>query len=740
MKNFVSKYSSSFWLFLGLFCVGMIGLSFPALAEADSITFKAVILQYTAGNSSFCWFCPVFGGIFDAMNNLSTSVSIKLSNTFLMVMGVGLLFSIAFKVGKMVTQLQAVDLMQFLTDMFKHLGRAIIATALLVSSLSIFTYLVSPVLSMSMGLTSIIMDEGGSRGTVIKAAQGTGITTDNICSEYEKDMKTVPNFSEQTKAFTPDVKGSLMCSLKTMSAGLIFGMALGNCIYTLTWTDRIMNIFPNPKYAILGVILILGHFAILVSFPFKLIDAMMRLAFICALMPLWIILWVFPATVGYTKKAWDMFVSSCLIFVCMAVVITLVMALMTGAVANREALIEALTHGRDAEAASMIAFGGKEFLVTCALCFIGFKMLGSATTLANSFTGSMPEMNAGAGAAQFAIKGAGLAGAGIGAGAKWGMKKSGMKPGTASKIGGWTVAGVLTGGLAPAAYGLFVGGRAAARKVFGKGSGSGGAAGNASTPGGSPAPGGVPRSAGGNAGGNSNVPPVTPKPPVNPTGTVPPTTKNPTTTTGTGTGTGGSGGGAGNTPFATYTAGNPTQTPGSGAVTQNSPATTGTGTGGSGGGAGGMSFDASQPSGSGSGSYTTGNAPSTSFSTTSTTGTSGAATGTGGTPQSQAPAPKPAEGVSGMTSPTPASEGKTAAKTSETTAPKSPESTPKPEQKSGSGSILDNLTGNKGATKADVNAVKNIATQAQNTANSAASNASAALSAANAKKKDDKPE
>ena len=493
-----------------------------ACSKGDSNFTKYLLSYVGSGGGNFCWFCPMFEGLFDAMNNLATAISVKMADVFLMIMGVGLLFSIAFKVAKMVTSLQGADLMQFLTDMFKHLGRAIIATALLVSSLSIFTYLVSPVLTMSMSLSSVIMDEGGGRGAVIKASQATGIKAGSICDDLADQLKVSTSVEDQKKAFTPEVKASFICALRTMSAGLIFGVILGVVIYSLAFTKMIWNVLPNIQYALLGLIIVIGHLAILITFPFKLIDSMIRMAFVTALMPLWIILWVFPATVGYTKKAWDLFLSSCLIFVCLSVVITLVMTIMQYAIPNREEIISLLTCGFDEAAAAKIPIGGKELLVTAALTFLGWKMLGTATTLASSFVGAIPDLGIGQSINETTVKGAKFTGKAARAGGRaFANSKAGQKLGQklhmnsqrAATMGKWGALGVATAGVAPAGYGLIKGGYSAVKWAANKfrGDGSGGAQGGGGSQGGGGAPTTPPT--GGSQGGAPNTPPQ------NPTGT-----------------------------------------------------------------------------------------------------------------------------------------------------------------------------------------------------------------------------
>lgn len=434
-----------------------------------NVSFVSTITEF---GKEFCWFCPIFGTLFDAMNTIATNITTKMSQTFLAIMGTALLFSIGFKTAKMLTSLQAVDLMQYLTDLFRHLGRAIIASAFLWASLSIFTYIVSPFLTMSLSLSTSILNEGGFMAQMIDADQGGAIKHIDVCHEADTDALSLMAAEENNlqdgnapqKAFAPSVKAALMCVLKTVSASLIGGMAIGATFYEFGWWD-LTFIFPNILAVATGALIVIGHLLIFVAVPFKYIDSMVRLAFVCALMPLWIVLWVFEATRGYAKKAWDMFLSTCAIFVCMSVVLILVLHLINAALPADVArkVVEYLMAGQILKALGAIDMDGKNFLVTLIMCFTGYKMLGTATTLASSFIGSIPNLGVGDQMAKTSVKLAqtgktmGIA-AGIVGGrlAKSGLNKLGDavgKPGlgdkvasSATRVAGHTAAALATGG------------------------------------------------------------------------------------------------------------------------------------------------------------------------------------------------------------------------------------------------------------------------------------------------------
>ncbi len=432
--------------------------------------FIDVMMQLIGQGTAFCWFCGMMETLFDAMNTLTTNLVKSMANTFLMVMGVGLLFSIAFKVAKMLTSLQAVDVMQFLNDMFRHLGRAIIAMAFLTFSLAIFAHVVSPMLTLSLSLGQTIMEKGGGIATLTTAmqdlqrkSQGSvrfmGVCEDLNIAEKARQAASIKNENEMPKAFTDDVKAEFICFLRTASASLMFGVVLGATLFATAFHECCvwLKVFPNVGYMAAGVLIMIGHLLIMIALPFKLVDGLIRMAFVCALAPLWIIFWVFPATVGYTKKAWDMFISTCAIFLCLSVVLVLIMHLMTATIPNREAVIQYLVKDQLAQAAKLIPMSGSSFLVTLVMCFIGFKLLGTATTLASSFVGAIPNLGVGdqmaKTSASLTKRGAGMAKAGAIAG----MEAVGIDGATRQKWGaaigkeaGLAALSFATGGVAGA--------------------------------------------------------------------------------------------------------------------------------------------------------------------------------------------------------------------------------------------------------------------------------------------------
>lgn len=368
------------FLISALFCCL---IAFPVWAGDEAPDFVATLKEFagTGLGTYGCFFCPIYDVLFDALNNLATNVANKTADLFLLITGVGLLFLIAIKVGRLVTQMQEVDVMQFLEDLFKPLGRAMIATALLAFPLSIYYYLVSPVVQLSLTTANVIYTEAGAKElTVVKLARDQGgVNLTVTCDKPAIQVAGTPD-----KAFSPSVKESMICNLRQVTASLVVPMVLGSLLFLVSWFTGIFGVIPN--FVLMGVafILIGFYFCMLVSYATKFLDALMRLAFVGALMPLWIVLWIFPATAGYTKKAWDQLIGACFLFLSVNIVAAFILIMLDSA-QFPDRFIDLLVQGEYMGAVAELTVS---MVIACVLPFICMPLLGSAETLSGEIVGA----------------------------------------------------------------------------------------------------------------------------------------------------------------------------------------------------------------------------------------------------------------------------------------------------------------------------------------------------------------
>ena len=374
-------------------------------------TFPRTVFEYMYEYEGACWFCPVFESIFDAINALATTVFNNMAKDFLNLMGIGILFFILFKVGKMVVSLQEVDLIQFLNDLLGPLGRAIFASALLGVSVAatdtVFTMITNPVIDVSVRLGQTIMRTSVKDVQSFKTNDGSltelvPVSAEGILAQAEAAAQQAGN--RGNKVLDDYLKVMLTTWMKGVSSSFLVGIAMGGTFMKVGLSEGVIDGF---SMMVSGFFLWLCFWIIYLTFPFKLIDAFVQWAFVLTLMPLWIVLWVFPATRGYTKKAWEMFLNSAIQFVALSVMIALVVQLVDHIVPatltsgsdmiTRSEFFTMLMKGEDTKALGYAGFGSGIFMNTIAFCAMSFGLLSAASKLASAIAGGGANLGVGSG-------------------------------------------------------------------------------------------------------------------------------------------------------------------------------------------------------------------------------------------------------------------------------------------------------------------------------------------------------
>lgn len=342
--------------------------------------------------SGFCWFCGIYETLFDAMNTLATNIAKNLSHDFILLLGTGLFLYIILKASAMLSRLQEVDLMQYLGELFKHVGRGIVGVGLLYGCVGIFEFLVSPFLVSTLALSIELIQDNNTFGGKLYQ---TGISLLNGKeSTFCPDVKVLEGLALDTgvlgsgMAFSPALKTMITCYLAQVSASLILGMVIGGVIFALGWLDAFVGYLPNPQLILIGGFIFMSYFLIYLAVPFKLMDSMVRLAFVAALMPLWVVLWVFPPTVSYVKNAFDMLLNCCANFLILSVILVLVFQLLDSMLPNKEELLIALIPGHDYLASLGLSPMGSNFLLTIAIGFLCKSMVQNSSNIANQIVRS----------------------------------------------------------------------------------------------------------------------------------------------------------------------------------------------------------------------------------------------------------------------------------------------------------------------------------------------------------------
>ena len=412
-------FAKAAYAFLGGIANSLGGLSGSLTGGGSGDTlFQIVIGLFGFGGSGFCWFCDLYKTLFDIMNSLATTVATSLKNDFLALLGVGMLFFIAFKVGSTVVKLQEVDLMQFLGELFKHLGRAIIAAAFLFGTVQMYHYLISPFLAYALGLAHEVMTQRNANTVTELVTKMLGGGKDG--SGFIPHVNAGILNEGATTAFSTQIRDQLIGILEITSASLIAGMIIGCVIILISFADAYLNIIPNFQIMIVGFTILGAYFGVYLAVPFKLIDVMVRLTFVAALTPLWIILWVFPATASYTKNAWEMLLNCCACIICLGVVLVITLEILENMLPNKEMIIYFLIGGLDMLATGQMNLINPAVLQTFALGALATSLVKNSSNIATQIVksygtgiGEGMDKAVGQGISSMGKVGAALGGAGL---------------------------------------------------------------------------------------------------------------------------------------------------------------------------------------------------------------------------------------------------------------------------------------------------------------------------------------
>ena len=391
------------------------GFADGLLGRTGMSNYELIFTAFTSIQNG-CWFCPVFKTLFSTVNSLAARTNSGLARTIAGGPGslLWLLFYgyILFVIGKMflTSAFKEISGMDLLSKIFIPLLTCVIATILINNWKTIYTYLLDPLLIGAIGLGQEI--QGDTAANFSASAGLTGVTIDTTCDlssfgnttattaprlnslSFERGGTVSANFVEISSSGTALADGvgeAIQCFLKTSSQILIAWMTVGAAFMADCWKEKVWFIFPNFQMLIIGLLIFIGAFLIFLSFPLKLLDAMFRLMFVTALMPLWIAFYVLPQTRSYTNKAFGMLVHIMVTFVILSVVLVMVCeiikSIFTPAVSGIDIkqLADLLQSDKAAKAMEKINFSSVGIFLSFALMYLAFSLVGKAETFIGQF-------------------------------------------------------------------------------------------------------------------------------------------------------------------------------------------------------------------------------------------------------------------------------------------------------------------------------------------------------------------
>ncbi len=383
-------------LFRVLFFLTFLFFSFTSWADSvedfylnrDGYTYMKTIINFSSYENG-CWFCPLFRTLFTAMNTFAREIELNLIDVLTKFLILGFLFYLLFKVLQSFLSFGAINPKEFLTGLFVPFLKLMSVVLILYWGMpAVYRYIVNPLAELSIGFALEVNGTTTGLADLLNSTEvinNSGFHIPTVCDP------SVVYPEENTVGFSQGVINSIQCFLITQATSLISKMAVGVTFMVDCWNEvSILHPFPNLWMLFTGLFLFIGCFILFLSFPFKLVDSMIRLMIFSALLPLWITFWVFPITQSKSKAGFQLFFNVLITFICLSIVLKMVLIVLESAFVGLSdwATFESLLiNDRTEEAMQMIDWSGRAFFIFVAMLLMANSLVKSIDSFAEQFGG-----------------------------------------------------------------------------------------------------------------------------------------------------------------------------------------------------------------------------------------------------------------------------------------------------------------------------------------------------------------
>ena len=260
-----------------------------------------------------CTFCALFKTIFNAASTIAKKANDSLAAPTVTIVGVGFIIWLAIFVLKNITAFGGASPGEMIKGiLFQGFRVAVVILILKGALYEIMDVTLNPV--MQTGLTF-----------------SQEITT-GTCQDSEPYMQGIIGY-DSTKGFqenstgglSQQIGGGIICSIKRLEDSVGYLMSLGNYSMCLA-TDRydIWDFFPHLGYLTTGIFLWIVGLALLLAFPWCLVDCVLQLCVAAALLPCAIGAFAFKVTAKYLKNIWNFFMNAMFNFVFLSLIVYII--------------------------------------------------------------------------------------------------------------------------------------------------------------------------------------------------------------------------------------------------------------------------------------------------------------------------------------------------------------------------------------------------------------------------------
>ena len=262
-----------------------------------------------------CTFCPLFEAVFTAASKIAWHATNVFSRPLIAVVAIGFAIWIAMQILAFVATPEVRDLKDLASALIVQSFVVILVLVILNGNvLTFFNKFISPVYIAGQALAQKTIDP-----VEVNKQIGNFKGNENIQNFISIPCKGSSTIPDDTKAGLPKAMGdSILCTMTTIHNRVAQIKALASATMCYSWKEKFI-IIPKLSYFLVGVGLWVCAMILLLVIPFMMVDSVFQMAVAAALLPFAIASYAFKITRGYTKKVWETFLNSTMLFVVVTV-------------------------------------------------------------------------------------------------------------------------------------------------------------------------------------------------------------------------------------------------------------------------------------------------------------------------------------------------------------------------------------------------------------------------------------
>lgn len=248
-----------------------------------------------------CWSCTIFKTVFAALDSLVVVFYHEIAGGALALLAMIFAIWILFHVGRLFLNFKMPDINQFWTDSLKTSFAVLCCGVLLMGADTIFIFLSYTIVPVFQGFIDVSL-------AVINSGFGSYGSNYSSCNNSFDSMSI-----DTAHAFQQGISDALSCLIAKMHARMVYGSFYAQKM--IASGDFIAIVFGIGLFIIFGVLNFI--------FPFYLVDGIFKLGIAFILLPLFIAFWPFKILRQYTLVGWNIFLSTFMQILMIAIFLTL---------------------------------------------------------------------------------------------------------------------------------------------------------------------------------------------------------------------------------------------------------------------------------------------------------------------------------------------------------------------------------------------------------------------------------